>query len=806
MYTINNETSRTMVRQTEGDDLITAHEKNRTKMLASAKLLSVTELAIYFENKKSADVLALDTVMVKDESGQSCPVESIDRQKDKGSVVLKGQFSVEAAPYTVSLDEESIPVLIGWKIKDQLYNYKDVLGATLQLDGTAELTVWSPSADRVTAVLYDKTDPEQKLGEGIAMNRKQQGAWSVRLNEENTGLEDLTGYFYHFEIERAGKTVLALDPYARSLAVWDSSRPEHRVAKAAIVDPKRIGPEMGYAEIAGFTKREDAVIYEVHVRDFTSDPSIKEELAEPFGTFRAFTEKLDYIKELGATHIQLLPVMSFYHINEAKKDERLLHYASNDVNYNWGYDPQSYFALTGMYSTDPTDPEKRIEEFKELVQAIHERGMGVILDVVYNHTAQTHIFEDLEPEYYHFMDRKGHPRESFGGGRIGTTHAMSRRLLVDSILHWVDTYKVDGFRFDMMGDHDAQTIQEAYDQAAALNPNLLMIGEGWRTYVGDEGEEDITPADQDWMAYTSAVGSFSDDFRNELKSGFMNEGEPSFLTGGPRAINRLFDNLTACPHNFKATDPGDVVPYIEAHDNLTLHDVIAKAIGKDPDAHQEEIHKRIRLGNVLTLTAQGTVFIHAGQEYGRTKQFRDDAFTEAVPEEQVPDRSIFVTDSQGKPFNYPYFIHDSVYATDAVNRFDWSKALDNAAYPLHTETQKYTQGLIQLRRKTDAFRKGSLEEIRQSVSLIEAPEIAEEDLVIAFQAVDSSGDRYAVLVNADETERVLTTDTDFSKAQVIVDAEKAGTETIRCPSGLAIDKQTVTLKPLSAAVLLMKKS
>lgn len=441
---------------------------------------------------------------------------------------------------------------------------------------------------------------------------------------------------------------------------------------------------------------------------------------------------------------------------------------------------------------------------KQLVKAIHDKGMGVTLDVVYNHTNKTHIFEDLEPHYYHFMDRDGTPRESFGGGRLGTTHAMSRRILVDSITHWVKEYKVDGFRFDMMGDHDAESIQLAYDAASELNPSVLMIGEGWRTYAGDEDDEDVMAADQDWMQHTDGVGSFSDDFRNELKSGFMNEGEPSFLTGGPRSVQRLFDNLTANPHNFTATEPGDVVPYIEAHDNLPLHDVIAIALKKDPDFNQEEIHKRIRLGNLLVLTAQGTAFLHAGQEYGRTKQFRDDAFTERVSKEQTPDRSIFVTDADGEPFTYPSFIDDSVYATDAVNKFDWKKALEKETYPFSTATQAYTKGLIALRRSTDAFRKATMEDIAASVFRLDIPEISEEDLVIAYRADDANGDSYFVFVNADERERDFTIDTDLTGAEIIVDAETAGTEKISQPSGVSVTNEKVTLEPLTAAVLVVR--
>ena len=337
--------------------------------------------------------------------------------------------------------------------------------------------------------------------------------------------------------------------------------------------------------------------YEDHVRDFTSDKAISAELKHQFGTFAAFAERLDYLKDLGVTHIQLLPVLSYYFVNEMQNGKRLDAHASSNSNYNWGYDPQNYFSLTGMYSEKPSDPAKRIEEFKNLVSAIHAHGMDVILDVVYNHTAKTAIFEDLEPNYYHFMDADGTPRSSFGGGRLGTTHYMSRRVLVDSIAYLTKEYKVDGFRFDTMGYHDAESIEKDYHAARALNPNLIMLGEGWVTYAGDENSP-IQPADQSWMKNTDTVAVFSDDIRNILKSGYPNEGTPAFITGGKRDINKVFDNIKAQPTNFEADSPGDVVQYIAAHDNLTLFDIIAQSINQSikkdlsKPENNTEIHRR----------------------------------------------------------------------------------------------------------------------------------------------------------------------------------------------------------------------
>jgi secreted pullulanase len=789
----------------EGDDTVYTNPYYASEAgVKHAEMISETEIEVFFHSVEGLTEDELNELLVvRDAEGNEVAFTSLTIQSESNSVVLEGDFSVENGPYTVLFDENEYEARMGWRLKDALYAYEGELGLDLHEDGTADLKLWSPSADAVRVILYDKDDQKTVVRDDIEMDAKDSGVWDITLNEDTTGLIDVTGYFYHFEIERDSETVLALDPYARSMAAWYSSDPDNYIGKAAIVNPSHIGPELDYAEIDGYEKREDAIIYEIHVRDFTSDPSIEDELESQFGTFSAFVEKLDYIESLGVTHIQMLPVMSYFFANEFENDERMMHYSSTNTNYNWGYDPHSYFSLTGMYSENPEDPAKRIEEFKNLIDEIHDRGMGVILDVVYNHTARVHIFEDLEPNYYPFMDADGTSRTSFGGGRLGTTHEMARRILVDSITYWVEEYKVDGFRFDMMGDHDAESIQIAFDEAKELNPNILMIGEGWRTFVGDEGYEDVMPADQDWMQHTEAVGSFSDDFRNELKSGFGSEGEPRFITGGARSIQQIYDNLTANPHNFTATNPGDVVPYIAAHDNLTLHDVIAQSIQKDPEYHQEEIHQRIRLGNLMVLTAQGTPFIHAGQEFGRTKQFRDPEFIEPVANDLVPYKSTFMTNADGTPFKYPYFIHDSYDSTDAINLFDWNKATNEDEYPINTTTQSFTTGMIELRRSTDAFRKGTMEEIDEMVYLVDVPEIESNDLAIVYRAEDSNGDIYYVLVNADNTERTLKLDTDLTEGYVLVDGESAGTRAISEPEGVEVSETAVTLAPLTASVVVL---
>lgn len=761
----------------------------------------------------------LNKLSVTDKNGVRIDIRDIELDSINNKVKIFGDFNYENSFYVLKYGEDSFKTNIHWKLKDKLFAYDGELGSRISQEGSVvDMTIWSPSADRVDVVIYDKDDQNRVVGE-LEMIKGDKGQWDLKLTDQsNLGISDYRGYYYHYKITRNGESVLVLDPYAKSLAEWNSELADqdksYKVAKAAFVDPKEVGPsDLSHANIPNFKQREDAIIYEAHVRDFTSDPAIANELKTQFGTFSAFSEKLSYLKDLGVTHIQLLPVMSYYYVNESENSKRLEEYASSNSNYNWGYDPQSYFALTGMYSSDPKNPIKRIEEFKNLVNEIHKQGMGVILDVVYNHTAKTFIFEDLEPNYYHFMTADGIAKTSFGGGRLGTTHHMSRRVLIDSIKYLVDEFKVDGFRFDMMGDHDAESIEMAFNEAKKINPNIIMLGEGWRTFTGDENDL-VKAADQDWMKSTDTVAVFSDDIRNTLKSGYPNEGTPAFITGGSRNIYNLFNNIKAQPTNFLADDPGDVIQYIAAHDNLTLFDIIAQSIKKDPSIanNYSEIHKRQRLGNLLILTAQGTPFIHSGQEYGRTKQFLHPDYNQVVTSDKVPNKSHLLVDQNNVPFSYPYYIHDSYDSSDAVNKFDWSKATNTNLYPENTTTQLFTKGLIKLRKSTDAFSLKNKEEVDKMVSLITVPGengVENNDLVIAYQVISTNGERYGVFVNADSKERNFVLNDYYKpllKGDVLVDGKHAGIEKLKDLVGVTLNDNSVTLAPLTATVIRLNYS
>lgn len=787
-------------------------DKMRELVLKSAKQVSDQELVLYLAKETDLDLaLLFEMLTIRNSRGAGVAVAGLEWEKEGESFSIKASLEVDArAPYRVQLGESEVESFLDWKLLEQVYASTAKLGLEVCEGGkSARFAFWSPSAQLVELILYDKENADVERAQ-IPMLQGEQGVWTLELNaKEELGLTDIRGYFYHYQIHRGNQLVRVLDPYAPSLAAW-SSEQRHRglayqVAKGAILDPRLTGRRnLDYAQIPGYQKREDAIIYEVHVRDFTSDPETQGELEAPFGTFKAMEERLDYIQSLGVTHVQLLPVLSYYLADEFQARQGLWDYDSGGTNYNWGYDPQHYFALTGMYSANAADPALRIQEFKDLVAAIHARGMGVILDVVYNHTAQLGIFEELQPHYYHFMDEDGQARTSFGGGRLASTHAMTRRLMIESIAYLLDVYKVDGFRFDMMGDHDAEALDQISRIAQAINPQALILGEGWRTYVGDEG--DYRPAaDQDWMLETDKVAVFSDHFRNSLKSGYPTEGEPAFLTGGPTNIDELFHSLKAQPSNFEADQPGDVVQYIEAHDNLPLFDIIAQSIHKDPVIPENlvEIHRRIRLGQLLLLTSQGTVFLHAGQEYGRTKQFLHPDFEKPVAQTLQPHKSYLLEDVEGNPFQFPYFIHDSYDASDAVNRFDWAKVRQQERYPYAVQTLEYTRGLIALRKAEGVFRLADRLEVDEKVQLLTKG--AGEDLFLAYQLRSSAEETLVVIVNAEEHSRKFSLPqlTEAKSVQVLVDGEQVNVGGIPLDrqAGLSIQGADLFLEGLTGVVL-----
>lgn len=797
----------------EGDNNVYVSPFGETPIgLAAAEVLSTSKVLLGFTLTDGLEAAALKKeIAIKDKDGNDIPISAVTITGKTSIEVDTEAFDLNKVPLSITYSGKTVSAVSGWRMLDEMYNYTgDDLGATYNADKTATLKLWAPKASSVVANIYDKNDSNALVG-SVDLTIGEQGVWSVDLKPTDltgTTTNDVRGFFYQYEVTNDGVTNKVLDPYAKSMAVFTvdttgaAGAGGDTVGKAAIVDLSQTNPDtFGYADIEGYEKREDAIIYEVHVRDFTSDVSIEDSLSgERWGSYSAFEKKLDYIKSLGVTHIQLLPVMAWYYGDETKMGTREPDYSAKNNEYNWGYDPHSYFSPDGAYSQKPADPEERIKELKGLIDAVHEAGMGVILDVVYTHMAKKEFLNDIVPNYYAFQDANGNFIGGFGNN-LATNHKMAEKLMVDSVKYWFEEYKIDGMRWDMMGDATAEAVQHAYDAAEAINPKALFIGEGWRTFGGAAADPSLAGkgADQDWMDKTDSVGVFSDEFRNELKSGYGSEGQPRFITGGARPITTIFNNIKAQPSNTPADDPGDIVPYIEAHDNLTLHDVIAQSIKKDPAIAENEleIQKRIRLGNMLVLTSQGTAFLHAGQEYGRTKQWKGTT----VPQDKFTE--LFDANNQ----SFGYFIHDSYDSSDAVNMFDWTKATDELKFPVQNTTRKYTSGLMELRKSTDAFRLGDKNLVDSNVNLISAPEMKKDDLVIGYsnKATDGTG-IYYVFMNADSTERTLTLSEDLTDGQVLVDNDEAGVTAIPVgqQSGFVMNANSIKLDPLTAVIIKME--
>ncbi|MCM3364809.1 pullulanase [Niallia sp. CLA-SR-H024] len=773
--------------------------------LVSGELLSDKAIQLIFSSTKglTEEALAKDLSIV-DKNQEAIAFDGV-KISNETIVEVTGVFDAEKGPFTISYQGRTVTVKSGWKLLDENYFYEgDDLGATYH-NGDATLKLWAPKATKVTAVFYDKNDAAKKIG-SLDLVQGDKGVWSVEAEAKELGINNVRGYYYQYEVTNDGKISKVLDPYAKSMAAFTVNTEGKvgsdgdTVGKAAIVDLSQTNPaNFNSANINGYEKREDAIIWEAHIRDFTSDPTIETDLNGRWGTYKAFIDKLDYIKSLGVTHVQLLPVMAWYWGDETKMGDRELEYSSAGNEYNWGYDPHNYFSPDGAYSENPKDPEQRIKELKELINAIHDAGMGVILDVVYTHMSNASLLNDIVPDYYFFQDSNGKFVGGFGNN-LATNHKMAEKLMIDSVKYWFTEFKIDGMRWDMMGDATYEAVQNAYDAAAAINPDALFIGEGWRTFSGQLADSSLAGkgADQDWMDKTDNVGVFSDEMRNELKSGFGSEGEPRFITGGARNIQTIFNNIKAQPSNTPADDPGDIVQYIEAHDNLPLYDIIAKALKKDPSipANDLEIHKRIRLGNSLILTSQGTAFLHAGQEYGRTKQW----LGKGIPEQKYDE----FTDENGNAFGY--FIHDSYDSSDAINMFDWTKATNKEEYAVNDETVEYTKGLIELRKSTNAFRLGEKSLVNSNVTLIEAKEIQEEDLVIAYKndSTDNTGSYY-VFMNGDTKSRDLTLKEDLTGYKVLVDDDEAGKDAVSEKSGFTLAADKITLDPLTTVVIKNEK-
>jgi pullulanase/glycogen debranching enzyme len=663
--------------------------------------------------------------------------------------------------------------------------------------GTATFRVWAPAAGAASVAFFDgststaaaSTHPMTRdLSGGDLPTDLDQSGWNGVWLATVTGVAQ--GQLYQYLLGG----VPVLDPYAPSMGQFDSPEPlpqPYQAGMGAVVDVAALPPLAAsgaavedwapFTAPPGYTRRDDAVIYEVHVRDFTM--KLTTGLANPPGTYRALAERLAHVRDLGATHVQLLPVLAYYYGRESLRDTYEPTVAGkNAYNYNWGYDPQNYFSPEGMYSADPTDPALRVQELKALVNQAHKLGLGVILDVVYNHTVDMGVFEPLAPGYY--FRGSG---ESGAGPDVATERKMVRKLVVDSIRHWTADYHVDGFRFDLMNLIDSRTILDAYAAASAVNPQVLFIGEGWQfgtLPATDWQGNPIVRADQRWVASTDAVSVFSDSFRDIIKGGGMNEGRndnDGFVTLANVVKPDLVRNLRGDATNITPPPdaPGDMVQYLTAHDGLTLHDKLGKILRfKDAATPEADVFKAMRLAFVLQATAQGIAFLNGGCEFGRSK-----ASTIAVKE--------------STPANLPglSYVKNSYDSSDDINAFDWT-LLSPGTEGARLST--YVQGLYALRRSSDAFHLHAKALATTNVTLVDGTRPS----AIAYRVVDVAGTTsFSIFVNAGTGPVTLATGTDLTAATVVVDDDEAGAAAVTSPSGFStLTPSAVTVAARTAVV------
>lgn len=651
-------------------------------------------------------------------------------------------------------------------------------------DKSCRFSLWAPLAHAVSVNLYRNGGDEEPLCTVPLVRDTHTGVWQWLVTEPDT---ELLFYDYRVTDEQGSRTVL--DPYAVSMAAYTGNG---GMGRGAVVDlhKKTLKPEREYPFVS-LTKREDAVVYEVSVRDFTVSPDSG--VYNIPGTFRAFIEKIPYLQALGITHIQLMPALKFYYTDETNRryeDAGTVH----NNNYNWGYDPHNYFTPEGWYASEPEHPESRVRELRELINECHRAGIGVILDVVYNHAARTDIFDAIVPGYYFRTNPDGSYTNGSGcGNDIASERQMVRKLIVDSAVHWVQEYRADGFRFDLMGLLDTETVLEAYRRCRALNPSVLFIGEGWKMYTGAAGTIGM---DQLYMTQTDDVAVFNDEFRDLLKAGGMNEAGKGFLTDGNPDLTQLFYNCIGCPQrNYTADSPGDNVQYMVCHDGLTLHDCIAHNAGLDErnPTQKKELIARSKLGNALLLTSQGIAFLHAGQERGRTKPNIHSAAAECTGA----------------------FVRNSYDASDSVNRIVWTLDEDYAAL------LAYTRGLISLRKQYNLFRIGDAQRIAQVAAFLPAdsvsaayaagggapalsmPSAADADGkgALAFgYTLDWDDGVWYLLFNAAGIEQAFTPPHSVKNPVVFVDRAAASPSGIKNVTGIRFEAKRIIVDPYTAAV------
>jgi len=545
-----------------------------------------------------------------------------------------------------------------WRVvhhSDKFYDPDVQLGATYTPHCTT-FRVFAPLATGVDVVIADTVEGDAGLT-SHAMQRIDKGVW------EATVQGDQQGKWYAYRLQGDG-----FDPHAEVSDIYATCT-QGRHHRSLIFDLTQTDPP-GFRDSPHVVTESpaDAVVYEMHVRDFTIAGNSG---VEQKGKFLGLTESgthvpndssiktgIDHLVELGVTHVQLMPVQDF---DNAEQE---------DDTYNWGYMPMHFNSPDGWYASDVTGTA-RIAELKQAIKAFHDRGIGVILDVVYNHTANYASFEKLVPGYYYRMTPSRRFCNGSGcGNEYHSENPMARKLIVDSVKFWVREYRVDGFRFDMMAAIDLETMKQVRAELDRIRPGLLLYGEPWVA-----GPTPLTPITDHCHIRGTGIGAFNDHIRDAIK-GDRDGGPPGFIQVGDR-VDGIRHGLMGAIHDW-SVDPVDSINYFEVHDNLTVWDKLVQSV---PDGSYALRKRMVRLATMIVLTSQGMVLLHSGQEFCRTKKGHSNSYN----------------------------------APDSINRLDWSLKKTNA------DVYAYHRGMIALRKAHPVFRLRTRAEVEQRVRFEDPP-------------------------------------------------------------------------------------
>ncbi|GHU82882.1 hypothetical protein AGMMS50284_5490 [Clostridia bacterium] len=502
------------------------------------------------------------------------------------------------------------------------------LGAIYSPTGTT-FKVWSPSASAVSLNLYktgsDKETGAEKIGTYPLTQDTANAVWSY------TASGDLLNTYYTYSVKNDGKTEEVVDIYAKAVGVEGN--------RGMVVDLSKTDPS-DWAEDTNFTRvanQTDAKVWEVHVKDFSVDPSSGVSEANR-GKYLAFTENdttlngegkvktgTSYLKDLGVNYIHINPFYDFGSILEA----------GSDAQFNWGYDPKNYNAPEGSYSSNPYDGNVRINETKQMVKGLHDQGLGVIMDVVYNHTYSFDSwFQKTVPNYYYRLNADGSKSTGSGcGNDTASEREMYRKYMIDSVVYWATEYHLDGFRFDLMGLHDVETMNAIRTALDAIDPKIVVYGEGW--IQGTTFDTGAIGANQSNSAKISTrIGFFNDQLRDAIKGSVFDEKGKAFIQGVNSATttNSIAKGLLAntTGGNWTSQQPSQTVSYASCHDNATLYDRIVASLGGKYDVRNDNYIQRNKLSAALVFSSQGTTFLLAGEEFARSKQGDHNSYSSPV--------------------------------------------------------------------------------------------------------------------------------------------------------------------------------